>query len=206
MSSFIPELEKAIMVQSDIYQHLPILWAFSSQCETVIECGVRTPTSTWALIQGLIDNSSKTKKLMSVDVNDCPNVDYVKSVASKNKVDWKFMKCSDLDLDFKSILKVDMIFIDTWHVYGHLKRELNHFHKHINKYIVMHDTTVDAIHGETIRCGLNAKEQSEKSGYPISEINKGLWPAVEEFLLEHKDWRLKARFNHNNGLTILEKK
>jgi hypothetical protein len=34
---------------------------------------------------------------------------------------------------------------------------------------------------------------------------RGLWPAVEEFLQENKNWSLKERFTHNNGLTILER-
>lgn len=39
----------------------------------------------------------------------------------------------------------------------------------------MHDTTVDEIYGETIRCYMNAEEQSIESGIPVEEINKGLW-------------------------------
>jgi hypothetical protein len=100
----------------------------------------------------------------------------------------------------------DLTFIDTWHVYGQLKRELIKFSAITNKYIIMHDTTVDEIYGETIRCRWNAREQSVQSGFPIEEINKGLWPAVEEFLENNKDWELKERFTNNNGLTILERK
>lgn len=205
MSSFIPQFEKAILVGSDINQHLPTLWCFSTQCERIIECGYRYPVSTWAFIQGLKDNSSNIKEIISVDTDECPKVDEVKKVATEHGVKWEFLKENDIKIDFKSVGKVDMIFIDTWHVYGHLKRELAYFHKWVNKYIIMHDTTVDAIYGETIRMGLDAQGQSEKSGYPIEEINRGLWPAVKEFLKENNNWKLKARFNHNNGLTILER-
>jgi len=34
---------------------------------------------------------------------------------------------------------------------------------------------------------------------------KGLWPAVEEFINEHPEWKIKERFTNNNGLTILER-
>jgi len=205
MSSFIPQLEKAINVPSDIYEHLPVLWAFASRSQTIIECGVRYPTSTWALLQGLKDNDSKTKELISVDLDSCPDEDQVKAVAEKLKVKWQFQQKNDLELDFEKIGKVDMMFIDTWHIYGHLKRELNTFNKWVNKWILLHDTTVDAIHGESIRCGLNVEQQSKDSGYAVEEITKGLWPAVTEFLEKNKNWKLKARFNHCNGLTILER-
>jgi hypothetical protein len=69
----------------------------------------------------------------------------------------------------------------------------------------MHDTTVDEIYGETIRVGWNATEQSKASGIPIDEINKGLWPAIVEFLQNNNEWQLKERFTNNNGLTILVK-
>jgi hypothetical protein len=69
----------------------------------------------------------------------------------------------------------------------------------------MHDTTVDEWQGETIRMKMNAVQQSKDSGYPLEEINRGLWPAVDEFLKEHPEWTLEKRYTNNNGLTILAK-
>jgi len=69
----------------------------------------------------------------------------------------------------------------------------------------MHDTTVDGIYGESIRCHMDDVKQSRESGYPIEEINCGLWKAIEEFLSTHTEWKLKEKFTNNNGLTILEK-
>jgi cephalosporin hydroxylase len=94
---------------------------------------------------------------------------------------------------------------DTWHVYGQLKRELEKFSPITQKYIIMHDTTVDGIYGETIRCRWNAVAQSKQSGIPIEEINCGLWKAVEEFLENNPEWKLRERFMNNNGLTVLER-
>ena len=70
----------------------------------------------------------------------------------------------------------------------------------------MHDTTIDEIDGETIRAGWDAHKQSRETGIPVDEINKGLWPAIEEFLNTNEDWYIKERFTNNNGLTILAKK
>ena len=69
----------------------------------------------------------------------------------------------------------------------------------------MHDTTIDDYKGETIRMNWNAEKQSIDSGIPINEINKGLIPAINEFLENNNNWKIKEKFDNNNGLTILEK-
>jgi hypothetical protein len=46
---------------------------------------------------------------------------------------------------------------------------------------------------------------SAATGFPIAEICRGIWPAIQEHLDEHPEWRLAARFTHNNGLTVLER-
>lgn len=111
---------------------------------------------------------------------------------------------NDLELEIHE--NYDMTFIDTWHVYGQLIRELNKFSKITNKYIVMHDTEVDKIHGETIRFGWDANQQSQETGIPAEEINAGLQRAIDEFLEKNPDWGVLERFENNNGLTILEKR
>ena len=98
-----------------------------------------------------------------------------------------------------------MLFIDTWHVYGHLKRELALWHPYVKKYIAMHDTQVDGVYGETIRNGSDAVKQSQETGIPVEEIRRGLRPAIEEFMAGHPEWKLKAYYVNNNGLTILER-
>ena len=69
----------------------------------------------------------------------------------------------------------------------------------------MHDTTVDEYDGETIRCGMNAQEQSSASGFPLEEILQGLGKAIDEFLIDNSNWIINKKYINNNGLTILEK-
>ena len=72
----------------------------------------------------------------------------------------------------------------------------------------MHDTTVDEWEGETKRNihKYDVKKQSAESGIPVEEILKGLWPAIEEFLIDNPEWSLHARWSNNNGLTVLARK
>jgi len=138
--------------------------------------------------------------MVLVDLVECDEIEYFLDICEIENINAIFYKESDLTCPLE---ETELLFIDTWHVYGHLKRELSRWHSYAKKYIVLHDTTVDGEYGESIRLGLNIQEQSKESGIPVGEIEKGLWPAVEEFLREHPEWILKERFTNNNGLTVL---
>jgi len=188
---------------SDINEHLPILCKYAKECESIIECGVRGCVSSWALVFGLLNNNREIKKILLNDKIECDInelLNETKNLPIEVSYQWK----NDLDLELTS--NYDMVFIDTWHVYGHLKRELDKFSSITNKYILMHDTTIDEIDGETIRCGWDANKQSEETGYTVDEIRNGLGKAINEFLETNTDWVLAEKLTNNNGLMILAKK
>jgi cephalosporin hydroxylase len=195
------KLESHVSSGGDISEHLLYLEKLTQNCESVLECGVRSVVSSWAFLNGLVKNG-KGKTLHSCDLDRSENINELETACRENNVTFVFHKCSDLDLPHKTY---DMVFIDTWHIYGHLKRELAKFHGMALKYIVMHDTEIDGINGETIRCRWDPYRQSDETGIPIIEIMRGLQPAIDEFLVEHPEWKLKERFTHNNGLTVLER-
>jgi len=187
---------------SDINEHLPTLYNYAKECDSIIELGVRGCISSWAFLRGLMTNNNNKKRLFFNDINECDINELLETVKTLDiSVDYKWI--NDLDLEITE--PVDLTFIDTWHIYGQLKRELAKYSKVTKKYIIMHDTTVDEIYGETIRCGWNAEQQSIDSGFPVEEIECGLQKAIDEFLIDNPDWKLKERYTNNNGLTILEK-
>jgi len=185
---------------SDIYEHLPTLFRYGSECSHITECGVRGVTSSYAFARALQGREGNT--LVQVDLNTNENVVRFQEECKREGVNTIFYQESDLTCPVEP---TELLFIDTWHVYGHLRRELDRWNSSVSKYIIMHDTTVDEWVGETIRCGLNSTEQSNQTGIPVDEINKGLWPAIVEFLKEHPEWTIKERFTNNNGLTILSR-
>jgi len=195
-------LTNAIKTPGDIDQHLIYLMKLSTKCESILECGVRTVVSSWAFLNGLLANNSNNKLLHSCDLELSPNIAPLQTMAEKNGVQFNFFKGNDLEIPMQ---EYDMIFIDTWHIYGHLKRELEKFNTYAKKYIVMHDTEVDRVQGESIRCGMNIAEQVKESGYSEEEIRNGLENAITEFLSTHREWRVKDHFPHQNGLTVLER-
>lgn len=184
----------------DINEHLPTLYKYATECESIFETGVRGCVSSWALVNGLLHNGKPSPSMFLNDISSCPIQDLLDATNDLDIV-VKYKWINNLNLDLTD--PVDLTFIDTWHVYGQLKRELAKFAPLTTKYIIMHDTTLDEVYGETIRMGWNAEVQYRDTGIPVEEITRGIWPAVEEFLAEHPEWILRERFTNNNGLTVL---
>jgi hypothetical protein len=187
-------------IRSDINEHLPTLYDYTKKCDSVVECGVRNIVSSYAFASGLLGNP--VNKYYLVDPYKSSQIDGFLKMCKDEGVNAQFIHGSDIECP---VVETDLLFIDTWHVYGHLKRELAYWYSSVKKYIIMHDTTVDEWIGETIRCRWNAQQQSKETGIPVDEINKGLWPAIEEFLKDHPEWVIEKRYTHNNGLTILKR-
>lgn len=160
---------------SDINEHLPALRDLASECETVVEMGVRTCVSTWAFIEGLKSGGT----LISMDIkhpskygSDLTPVEN----ACKNKgITFKFYEADTLLTD---IPEVDMLFIDTLHTYDQLKGELERHGNKAKKYLAFHDT---------VSC------ETE------------LMPAIEEFLKANKKWKIKEHYKNNNGVLVCER-
>jgi hypothetical protein len=188
--------------KSDINEHLPTLYTYATQCERILELGVRGCVSSWAFAYGLLTNNKSVKKIVLNDVVPC-NIQELLATLRGQPIQVVQAWVDDLKLTLEE--PVDMTFIDTWHVYGQMKRELARFSPQTKKYIILHDTTLDAELGESIRSKHNLAARSAASGISVAEIAKGLWPAVTEFLAANPAWVLKERYTNNNGLTILER-
>ena len=187
-------------IPCDINEHLPTLLKYAKQCDSVTECGVCNIVSSYAFATGLLGNPNGVFKM--VDPYRSHNIDMFTDMCEREGIRVKYFKDSDLTCPCE---ETDLLFIDTWHVYAQLKRELAHWHSHVKKFIVMHDTTVDEWYGESVRGNHDIARQSRESGFPPEEIAKGLWPAITEFLRAHPEWKIEERFTNNNGLTVLSR-
>jgi len=197
-------LEKCSQV-SDIYEHLPTLKKYGEYCTSITECGTRRVVSTYAFASSLLNKPNN--KLRIIDISSNEYIETFMKECKNENINVTFYKGSDLECELEN---TDLLFIDTFHVYGQLKRELERWHTVVNKYIVIHDTTIDEFTSELVRHQKrdNIDIQSLTYLYNMSydELYKGLWPAIEDFLAVNPNWKLKERFTNNNGLTILARK
>ena len=203
MQTILAEYKTHCESVGDIDEHLPTLAKYASECESVIELGVSGCVSSWAFCKGLAENGKDIKKFFLNDIEPC-NIDKLLDICPQVGIDATYQWINDLLVDTSS-METDLTFIDTWHIYAQLKRELEKYSKITKKYIIMHDKEVDAVHGETIRIGWDPYEQSRQTGFPVEEITRGLIPALTEFLETHKEWVLHKHYTNNNGLTILKR-
>lgn len=185
---------------SDIYEHLPTLASYASMCSHVTECGVRGAVSSYAFATALLNNPNG--KLVQVDPCTSIQRETFHKECDQQGLEVVYYSQSDLDCPMEP---TDLLFIDTWHVYGQLKRELARWHTGVRKFIILHDVEVDKWRGETLRCGGDILTLSRQFGVPVDEIRRGLWPALLEFLSDHPEWVLQRHDTNCNGLAVLSR-
>jgi len=166
---------------SDINEHIPTLIKYGQECEHITEMGVRGIYSTWAFL------AAAPKKLISYDLEDPSNwggnINNVYETAESYGLNFEFIKADVLKIEIE---ETDFLFLDTWHVYEQVRDELKlHSHK-VKKYIGFHDIVSWGERGET-------------------EGHKGINYAINEFLENNTEWKIKEKFLNNNGLLIIER-
>jgi hypothetical protein len=171
---------------SDINEHLPVLFKYAEKCKHITEMGVRSVVSTWAFL------NAKPEKLISIDIMYHPNIELAKKLAKEENINFEFKESNTLDM---SIDQTDLLFIDTLHTFNQLNNELKLHGNKVNKYIIFHDTEI-----------FKFLDQEQYDNEPKENLGPGLWPAIENFLNENKNWSILESLTNNNGLTIISNK
>lgn len=201
-SALLALLHQNVETPGSINEHLYTLCDYAKRCTSVCEMGVFQGASTSALASGLMDNGSVKKQLLCIDTDDCSGVPALR-LAPLCGIAATFVRGDSAKVE---IPPVDLLFIDTWHCYGHLRRELARHHGRVAKWIILHDTAIDFYRGESVRMGEDLIALAERTGYTIDEMYRGLGGAIEEFLEGHPEWGVERVFPHNNGLTVLARR
>ena len=161
-----------------VKQHLNTFQEYASQCEVVTELGIDSANATLAFL------NSGCKKLYSYNVVISPNALKVQQAAKEDGVFFRHINKDSLSVKIKM---TDMLYIDTDHWYGQIKAELEHHHKRVKRWILMHDTeTFGLVNPFDNRPGMKA--------------------GIYEFLYAHPEWELLKHYENCHGLTILERK
>ena len=184
---------------SNINEHLNELRSLAKECSSVVEIGLEAMVSSWGILMGLSENQSITRSYLGIDLQSPPihTLSLASQLAEANSISFNFLQANDMDID---IPPTEMLFIDSMHTYCHLTYELEKFSPQVRKYIAMHDTS--APWGN-----MDEPYEGDYSEYPLgySRTKHGLWPAVEDFLQQHPEWKLLKRYYNNHGFTILKR-
>ena len=190
--NIIAELVSGVMEgEGDSDRHLMTLFSIvlSSRGTNVLELGVRDGTTTLPLLYstylngGTLTSVDKVKRSFQVPEYAENSWDYIESDAIE------FLEKYDGE-------KFDIVYVDDWHSYDHVYKELNYLDKMVgpSSLIILHDL----MYGNT-----------EPFYHTDLTVNEGQWAkggpyrAVAELDLNFWEW---ATIPWNNGLTILRKK
>jgi len=169
--------------QSDINEHLPILFTLGLQCQTIVEFGVRSGCSTKTFLASL-QMQARRSCLYSYDINNCAQVlGQVGALGTDSNTLWTFVQADTAHLEM--IPECDLLFIDTLHTHNQVVAEVEH-HKSVRRFMVFHDTVLFGVNGE--------------QGQP------GIRIAIDTFRHRNPQWRILWEYRHNNGLLILERR
>lgn len=178
---------------SDISEHLLKIYdtIIQKSPKTIVELGVRTGMSTFALSRAAQDTGAT---LTSVDIKDCSK--------QCNWDKWKFVKMDDLE--FADILegKIDILFIDTNHAFGQMVNELKKFFPKMNKkgIIIIHDTNIqDPIIKSRIEDRVGGDIRIGKAIDLIFNIT-GKWDT--NFTIDTENAKI-VNFANNNGMAFV---
>ena len=185
-------VNKSIDGKGDSDRHLLTLFsiALASKGETYVELGVREGHTTEPLYQAAWHNGGK---LWSVDLNEPTEFR-----PPSDTLHYQFKKQDSIEFleGWPKHKKMDVVFVDDWHSYEHVKRQLELLDECVgpSSVILLHDL----MYGNTdpfYHVDLAHHEGQWASGGPyraVAELNPQFW-----------EW---STLPWNNGLTILRKK
>lgn len=192
---------------SDISDHLATLYSetLAVQPRLIVELGVRGGESRFAL-----ERAAKASNcvLVSVDIEDCT------AVCTRSPL-WHFVKSDDVEFareferwctDRAIEPKIDVLFIDTSHLYEHTVQEIKEWFPYLcgNCKVMFHDTNTKSPYRRqdgTLGLGWDSKRGV------IQAIEEYLGAQLNErihFVTMIRGWLIR-HWAHCNGLTLMER-
>jgi hypothetical protein len=176
----------------DSDRHLMTIFsiALGVKAKKILELGVRSGKTTLPLLLAAKINSGK---VTSIDINE---TDFKAPDELKKYLEFKKMDALKYLEEVSKEEPFDLIFIDDWHAYQHVKKELEYIDKMVSpkSVILIHDLMYGN-HAPHYHTDLTLKDGQWAEGGPyraVAELNPQFW----EF----------STIPVNNGLTLLRKK
>lgn len=128
-------------------EYMPILNGVARECSHITEFGINQVVSTWAFLH------ARPEKLVSVDKDLHRNpvkhtkwtsnrwLDSAIQLAREEHIEFEVIEGDTTEIDIEP---TDLLFIDTYHHYDHVKKELQRHKDKVSTYIIAHDTRLFA--------------------------------------------------------------
>jgi predicted O-methyltransferase YrrM len=195
---------------SDIVDHLSTLYVsvLKVNAKLVVQLGTRGGESTRSLLAGVLETNGR---MLSVDVDDCES----RVRLGAQSENWTFHQGDDVSFgrnlflpwcgDRNLIPEIDVLFIDTSHLYDHTKQEIETWSGFVRRggLMIFHDTNME-----------QGVYRRQDNSYGLGWDNqRGVIRAVQEFLgvsWDEHDWFVDRtpdwiiqHFPNCSGLTLL---
>ncbi len=200
------EIADRAQVPTDISDHLRTLFieSLKSSPRLIVELGVRGGESTF-----VFERVAKLTgaRLVSVDIEEC--------ISASSFEGWTFVQQDDVGfgLDFPDWCKrnglepeIDVLFIDTSHLYDHTVQEIEIWFPHLSEHgkVLFHDTNMRLL-GRRLDGTLVRGWDNQRGVIRAIEGYLGVsLPERKNFDTVVSGWWIKHHA-HSNGLTIMEK-
>lgn len=173
--NFLPQnpVEEKMISYSDTWQHIPTIYLLCmlKQPKIVVELGCRTGNTTTPMLYAAKQYGGH---VYSIDIEDWPEIQTFKEKKHLTDV-WTFIKSDDLTIKWD--MPIDLLYVDTSHMYEHTLKELQKYEPLVKPggMIVLHDIF-------------------------MSEVSN----AISDYFMNRNDIQYFRYFN-NNGLGIIFK-
>lgn len=130
--------QELLNTPSDVNEHFPTIRAAVEKGDKVVELGMREAVSTWALLANL------PQAMVSVDIvtPSKEKLDEVLQATKEAGINFRFVNQDSTMISFEGI---DVLFIDTLHLYSHIVKELWRHAETVNKKIIFHDINIPEV-------------------------------------------------------------
>ena len=199
--------------------HLKTVYKYSLECRSAASLGDGGAITVWSILKGMVDGPQAVVPQGMADgsqTDSQPRMSYqVVDTAYQPIQEEVQRECLSHGIDYSMTItpnhlnanlnQTDLLFINSMHVYGQIKRELGKYHEFVAKYIVIHNTDVDGQYGEARRCNWTVKHLVQRRGYEARDFIVGIVPAIEEFLATHSEWSVDLNHSNCYGLMVLRR-
>lgn len=167
-------------IQSDINEHMPLIYELACKCTNTTEFGIGYGRSTRAFIAALLKTNGSH---ISYDLKILEGVPELFDRAERANLDAIYLQENTLHIEIEP---TDMLLVDSHHTYKQVKEELELHGDKVAKYILFHDIVLFGDEGQDMG-------------------SLGIRPAIDDWMNDHPEWTIIEERLNNNGMLLLGK-